>query len=127
MSEEMKLKTIKDGRGSLTVLERLPFQIKRVYYLHGIRKGETRGGHAHRTLKRVMVAANGCFKVSIRGKRWNDYTLKSPEVGLQIDPMEWVELKDFTDDAVCLVLASEEHDEADCIRDFQEYTRLRNK
>lgn len=123
----MNLKTITDSRGSLTVIEKPPFEIKRVYYLHHIDAAKTRGGHAHRKLRRIMVAVHGSFVVTVRaGKhiKYRDVTLNDPCVGLQIEPMEWLELHSFKDDAVCLVLASEEHDESDCIRDFAEFKGL---
>jgi hypothetical protein len=122
----MKLQTIKDARGSLTVAEKLPFPIKRAYWLHGIDVDATRGGHAHRKLRRLMVAVSGSFQVSAKqGRHWNDVVLKNPSDGLLIEPLTWIELSEFSPGAVCLVLASEEHDESDCIRDFQEFVRAR--
>lgn len=119
------LKTIRDSRGSLTVAEKLPFPIRRVYWLHGIDVRATRGGHAHKALRRVMVAASGSFKVKTRIRGWDNRTLSDPSDGLVIEPMTWVELSDFSPGAVCLVLASEEHDEADCIRDFETFLKAR--
>lgn len=124
MAESLNLKTIQDTRGSLTVLEKLPFSIKRVYYLHGVDISAMRGGHAHRNLERIMVAVSGSFKVKVRNKRWSEFVLNDPTVGLAIHPLEWVEVNEFTPDAVCLVLASEEHDEKDAIREFDAYMRL---
>jgi hypothetical protein len=122
---KLNLKTISDSRGRLTVIEKLPFPIKRVYYLHHIDTKSTRGGHAHKALRRLMVAVSGSFDVTIRNnKGYLDKTLNNPEEALFIEPLEWVELKNFSEDAVCLVLASEEHDESDCIRDFKEFLRL---
>lgn len=121
---KLNLKTISDARGSLTVLEKLPFEIKRVYYLHHIDPKGKRGGHAHKALHRIMVAVHGSFKVTVRNKLgYYDTTLDDPTEGFYISPMEWLELSDFSDDAVCLVLASLEHDENDCIRDFQTFKR----
>ena len=120
------LQTITDGRGRLVVMEKLPFPIKRVYFLRDIKEGETRGGHAHKAVRRLMVAVNGSFAVTLRDKRgFHDFTMDNPSKGLFIEPMTWVELKDFSSDAVCLVLASEEYDEADCIRDYTEFARAR--
>lgn len=121
----MKLQTITTTRSKLTVAEKLPFPIKRAYWLHGIDVATDRPGHAHRGLRRLMVAISGSFKVKTctRGVRWNDLVLNNPAEALLIEPMTWVELSQFTPKAVCLVLASEEHDEADCIRDFTEFVR----
>jgi hypothetical protein len=115
------IKTVTDTRGNLSVLEKLPFEIKRVYYLHGIDTSSMRGGHAHKRLKRIIVCVSGSFRISVRNKQWTDYVLDDPTMGLEVNPMEWLEINDFSEGAVCLVLASLEHDEMDCIRDFKEY------
>lgn len=124
MSKILRLQTIRDPRGNLTVAEKLPFQIRRAYWLHGIDVNATRGGHAHRALHRLMIAVTGGFKVEYRTRGWQDVRLDTPEWALVIPPMVWIELSEFTPGAVCLVLASEEHDEKDCIRDFGEFVRL---
>lgn len=124
MNEVIDLDVHADARGTLTVAERLPFPIRRAYWLHGIDVEATRGGHAHRALHRLMIAVNGSFKVSIRSRGWRDVRLNTPNRGLLIHPLTWIELSEFSPGAVCLVLASEEHDESDCIRDFTEFVRL---
>jgi hypothetical protein len=107
------------------VIERLPFDIERVYYLHHIDPKATRGGHAHRELRRLMIAICGGFSLTIRDRKgYRDIRMDDPTTGLLIDPLEWLELHEFTPDAVVLVLASAEHDETDCIRDFAEFKRL---
>lgn len=122
--EKFPLKTIKDASGNLTVLEKLPFDIKRVYYLHGIDAGAMRGGHAQRKTDRILVAMHGSFKVAFcapRGTRWGSAMLWEPSEGMRVLPGEWIELSGFSSDAVCLVLASTEHDPDDSIRDFKEF------
>lgn len=116
------LKSIRDARGCLTVAEKLPFDFKRAYWLTGIDPNAIRGGHAHRALRRLMVAVSGSFLARIDGE---EIPLSHPSIGLFIEPMQWVELHSFSPNAVCLVLASEEHDEADCIRDRTEFDRLK--
>lgn len=118
-----RLQTIRDPRGNLTVAEKLSFSIRRAYWLHAIDVKAMRGGHAHRKLHRLMIAVAGSFRVTYRTKGWTDIQLDTPEWALSIPPMVWLELRNFTPGSVCLVLASEEHDEADCIRDFSEYLR----
>lgn len=119
-----QLQNIETNRGTLTVIERLPFEIKRVYYLHGV-TGDDRPGHAHKALNRLMIAIHGSFKVRYRERGWQEVILNNPREGLVIDPMVWVELSDFSKDAVCMVLASLEHDENDVIRDFTEFVRAK--
>lgn len=118
----IRLQTISDARGNLTVAEKLTFPIRRAYWLHSVDPLAKRGGHAHRKLDRLMIAVHGRFLLSVDG---SFIVMNNPSVAIHLPPMAWVELSEFSADAVCLVLASEEHDEADCIRDFDEFRRLR--
>lgn len=112
---------ISDARGNLSVIERMPFDIKRIYYLYDVHAGESRGGHAHRKLERIIVPLSGSFVAFVNG---NKFRLHLPWQGLYIAPMEWLVLKDFSAGAVCLVVASQEYDEADYIRDKAEFFAL---
>ena len=120
-----ELPRIADPRGSLTFIEggrQVPFEIKRIYYLYDIPHGKRRGGHAHLLLQQLIVAASGRLTVRLHdGRNQRDFVLEHPGVGLYIPPMMWRELLDFSPGAVCLVLASERHDDRDYIRDFGEF------
>jgi len=53
-------------QGSLTPIysgEHIPFDIARVYYLYDVPGGAVRGGHAHKELQQLIVAAMGAFSV----------------------------------------------------------------
>ncbi len=109
---------IRDARGNLSFAERLPFEIKRVYWGYGIAAQAVRGGHAHRALRRILVAVHGSFKANVNGF---SRTLDAADMGLLIEPMEWLELYDFSHDAAFMVLASAEYDESDYIRSRAEF------
>lgn len=114
-----------DERGSLVVLEtekKIPFPIKRVYYLFGTKPDIARGFHAHRSLWQVAVCVAGkCRMVLDDGKKKEDVWLDSPTEGIILPPMLWHEMHDFSSDCVLLVLASEHYDEKDYIRDYNIY------
>lgn len=118
------LQTIITPRSKLTVIERLPFEIKRLYYLHGIDPNVPRAGHAHKDLYRLLIAINGNFRVKVDGV---EMLMNDPTQGLFVDPLSWLEFTEFSHDAVVLVVASREHDESDCIRDYEELIKLRRK
>jgi len=115
--ELIQFPRIPDPRGNLSFAEKLPFDIKRCYWLYHLTPGSVRGGHAHRTVDRIFIAINGLFRV-------NGIELSRPWEGLRVPPMTWLELTEFSNGAVCLVLASHEYDENDYIRDRAEFLGL---
>lgn len=114
-----------DSRGNLTVVEsnrHIPFSIKRIYFLHNIPAQVCRGGHAHRDLHQLIIPVAGSFDVLLDdGKSHKHYSLNNASEGLYICPMIWRKLLNFSDNAVCLVLASELYDEADYFRDYSAF------
>ena len=110
-----------DQRGNLSVVEGgelIPFDIKRVYYLYDVPGGTTRGGHAHRKLRQLIIAASGSFDVVLDdGKKRRSYH------GLYIPTMHWREIENFSSGAVCMVLASEHYDESDYIYEYEDFLR----
>lgn len=119
---------IENDRGNLTVvqsLETVPFDIKRVFYLYDIPGGEARGAHAHKECHQFLVAASGSFEVVLDdGREKRTVYLNRPFKGLHIPPGIWAAEQEFSSGAVCLVLASEPYDEADYIRDYEDYLRF---
>lgn len=129
--KKFKFDKISDGRGSLTPIEYpkdLPFEIKRIYYIYGVEKDAERGFHSHKDLEQILIAVNGSIKIRIKTHLLEEIVeLNKPEEGLYIGPMIWREMFDFSEGAVLLVLASHEYDEADYIRDYEEYKVLSKK
>ncbi|WP_019671973.1 sugar 3,4-ketoisomerase [Psychrobacter lutiphocae] len=123
------LPVLGDDRGSLIAIEALdtiPFEVKRVYYIFDTKVGVSRGFHAHHQLQQLAVCVSGkCRMVLDDGHTKEEVWLDSPSKGLLIGDMVWREMHDFSDDCVLLVLASEHYDEADYIRDYDEFLTLK--
>ncbi len=121
----IELPKITDPRGNLTVAEgtlHIPFDIKRAYWVYDVPGGESRGGHAHRQCKALLIAVSGAFHVTLdNGEQKETYLLNHPWQGLLIDTGIWRTLEDFSSGAVCLVLASEPYDEKDYLYDYNEF------
>jgi len=112
------------GRGNLAVIEKdtYPFTIKRVYYLYDVPSNAYRGGHAHKEVYELLIALSGSFEVLLDdGKTKERVMLNKPNKGLLIPTGIWRELDNFSSGSVCLVLASDEFDESDYIRDYKEF------
>ncbi len=117
--------------GNITVVENgktIPFDVRRAYYLYDVPGGEVRGGHGHKELFQLIVAASGSFNVILDdGGVKRTFTLNRPYQGLFIVPGIWRELDNFSSGSVCLVLASLPYDEADYIREYDEFLKFRLK
>lgn len=118
-------------KGNLTVVENsvsVPFDVNRVYYLYDVPGGETRGGHAHKELRQLIVAASGSFDVILDdGKIKRRFSLNRPYQGLLVVPGIWRELENFSSGSVCLVLASHKYSEDDYIRNYHEFIEYKGK
>lgn len=118
------IKTINDFRGSLSVIEweqDLGFEVKRTYYLHNL-SGDERGKHAHKELYQFMIAIKGSFDVHLTKKgETKKFHLSSASEGLLVPPGHWRLLDNFSEDAVCIVFASDVYSEDEYIRNYEEF------
>jgi hypothetical protein len=118
-------------KGNISVVENgitVPFDVKRTYYLYDVPGGESRGGHAHKELRQLVIAASGSFDVTLDdGNVKRTFTLNRPYQGLLIVPGIWRELNNFSSGSVCLVLASMKYEEEDYIRDYKEFELFKNR
>ena len=121
---ELELTPHGDSRGQLIPLEaggeEVPFEVRRVYYIFDTTPGTVRGKHAHRTLKQLLVCVSGACTIDCElpdGTR-STHRLDWPTKGLLIEGLVWREMREFSKDAVLMVLASEHYDISDYIRDY---------
>ena len=121
----LQLPSIYNPAGSITAVNNnkdLPFSVQRVYYLFDVPGGESRGGHAHRELQQLIVAASGSFDIIIDdGNVKRTFHLSRPYTGLYMPSGLWRELDNFSSGSICLVLASTVYNETDYIRDYTEF------
>lgn len=120
-----------DERGQLVAVEAeksIPFSVRRVYYIFNTQTSVERGLHAHKALNQVAVAVSGsCEMVLDTGKNKTTVLLDSPEKGVFIGPGVWRIMRNFSPDCVLLILADQHYDEADYIRDYDEFIKWINR
>ncbi|MCH5328581.1 MAG: WxcM-like domain-containing protein [Coprobacter sp.] len=127
----VELPRIYDPGGSITPVhghKDIPFEIARVFYLYDVPGGESRGAHAHKNCHQFIMAASGSFEVLLDdGRNKKTVLLNRPYYGLHVPPGMWAQQRNFSSGSICLVLASEEYDESDYIRDYSLYLEERNR
>jgi dTDP-4-dehydrorhamnose 3,5-epimerase-like enzyme len=116
MANEIRLPTHCDPRGKLTVIDGiLPFPIVRAYYMYDC-GGSIRGGHRHKKTRQALVCVKGSCTVDwTNGVESGSVRLQDPGQLLLVEPEDWHQIRDFSRDAVVLVLASERYDPDDYV------------
>ena len=118
MARVIDLKTFTDERGNLTVIEKtLPFEIKRVFYIYGVNNAR-RGGHRHKKTKQAAIAIQGSCSINSFSNHYipeEIFHLNSPSKCMIIEPNDWHEMYDFSEDCILMVFASEYYDPEDYI------------
>ena len=119
--------TFTDERGAISVLDKeLPFQVKRVFWLHHINDDKDRGAHALLNSSEIMVAVHGSFIVDLDDTvNKTSVLLNDPSKGLVIKPGVWFRTHSYKEDGVSLILAEEEYARDKYTYDYEEYKRLR--
>ena len=90
--------------------------------------GVRRGFHAHKKLQQILICIHGSCKIHLdNGYETEEVVLDKPYRGLFISNNYWREMYDFSPDAVLMVLASDLYNEADYIRNYQEFLEFIKK
>lgn len=109
----LRLTEFAEPRGTLTAAEgpQLPFPIARYFVVRAVPPDAVRGGHAHQRVHELLNCVVGRCTVEVRWAGGREhYVLDDPALGLHLPPHNWVECRDFSADAVLLVLCSDVHD-----------------
>lgn len=104
---------IDNRRGNISVVEELPFKIKRVFSIYNVPTSEMRGGHAHKKCHQFLIAM--CGAVLVRMGDGREFLLDCPDTGLYVPPMNIINLMFITQETTLLVLASEKYSKDDYI------------
>jgi dTDP-4-dehydrorhamnose 3,5-epimerase-like enzyme len=120
-----------DHRGTLCAFEAgqdIPFIIKRCYCIYHTEKGVSRGYHAHKALKQMVICVSGSCRFLVDdGDTKENFILDSPNKGLLIEGLIWREMHDFSQDCVLIIFANEHFNESDYIRDYALFKSLSQK
>lgn len=129
MANIIELPKIEDKRGNLSFLEgdnHVPFSIERCYWIYDVPGGEHRGGHAFKKQQEVIIALSGSFDVIVdNGVQKEKFQLNRSYCGLYIPQGMWRQIENFSTNSLALILSSTQFDEADYIRDYNEFLKFK--
>jgi oxalate decarboxylase/phosphoglucose isomerase-like protein (cupin superfamily) len=124
----ISLPKILDARGNLSFVEaqkHVPFVIKRVYWIYDVPGGETRGGHAFKENHELIIALSGSFDVVLHdGATETRHSLNRSYYGLYVPNRVWRSMENFSTNSLALVLSSIPYNEADYIRDIEDFKNM---
>lgn len=127
----MKMPMVTDLRGILSYGEydkQLPFVPRRYFVVTDVPSKDVRGEHAHRKLHQLLICVKGSCCVALDdGYNRDKVILDTLDKALYIPPMVWASQYKYSQDAVLLVLASDEYEADSYIRDYDEFIGLVKK
>ena len=114
---------------SLYVYEQVsavPFDIKRVFFIDA-KNACTRGYHAHFNCNQLLVCMRGEVKLKVDdGENKIVIPMNSPYKGVLVKAGLWAE-QEYSSGSLIMVIADQEYDESDYIRDYNNFIKYRNK
>lgn len=102
-------------------------EIQRVFIVTG-HANSLRGKHAHKALTQILVCMHGACRVTCDdGTQRREFFLSQPETALIIPNGIWAEQLYIEEDTILIVLCDLPYDEADYIRDYDQFLAFRKK
>ncbi|MET3035639.1 FdtA/QdtA family cupin domain-containing protein [Chryseobacterium sp. NRRL B-14859] len=124
------LPKILDKRGNLSFYEypgQIPFEIARTYWIYDVPGGEVRGSHAFKDQQEFIVALSGSFDIVLHdGESEQRFSLNRSYYGLYIPKMYWRKMENFSTNSLALIVSDRTYNEADYIRDFEQFKKMKN-
>ena len=128
------IKKVVETDGTLLVVEDganpIPFQIHRLFWVRDVAEGSSRGDHATKKTKLILIPVHGTCKVRVDdGENEEVICMDDPSKGLYIDEMIWRSMFDFSADCVMMAIADHVFEPGnETYDDYEEYLQaLREK
>lgn len=110
--------------GQLTAINRdLGIDVKRIFYIKDVPSGDTRGNHAHRKNTQILICMHGEILITLDDSKSKKEILLKEGQSLMINRMTWATQRYKTGKDILLVLCSEEYNEDDYIRQYEQFLK----
>ena len=99
----------------------IPFHVRRNYLVVTGGESQSRGAHAHKKLWQLIIVSHGEAQINFEGATGkHQFTLAHCHQGIIVPPGYWRDII-MKPQSMLSVLASDEYDEQDYIRDYDEF------
>ena len=109
----------RDSRGTLSVLNeisQIPFEVSRVFFLSSLAPESSRGDHAHKECRQILIPVTGSCTVTFsNGSKFKEVNLRENGPAYMIPKLTWVSLGKFQNNCIISVLADKPYSEEDYI------------
>lgn len=126
--KKIKIKKNIDESGVLSVIEKdehVDFDIKRVFFVSGVSGNDSRGKHAHKELKQVILSVSGKFKLVLdNGEYKEEFILEQGGDAIYVEGPVWRTMYEFTPDATMMVLCDRIYKDDIVVRNYSEFLGL---
>ncbi len=108
--------------------DRIPFDIKRIFWTYYTPESIIRGRHAHLRTEMVLIAATGRIVLNTETTpgKIETFILDKPTQGVYMPPLCWHTMQ-YSHTAVQLVITSTKFDESDYVRSYDDFVKLATK
>lgn len=116
-----------DERGSLGVIEfsAIPFTPQRFFWIFGTPENTPRAGHGHTICEQFLIVQAGAVKIQVTNCDNEVQTIiLVPGDSYHLTTYNWLELLEFSSDAILGVFASIPYDRNEYIDSFEELVVL---
>lgn len=117
-----------DERGSLVAIQGqidIEFPIERIYYIYDTDAGLTRGYHAHKAQKQILVCLAGKCDIKFNnGKETKVIEFEQPNKGVYLTGVVWREIFNMSKNCVLLSIVNTKYDEDDYIRNYPQFLEV---
>lgn len=118
------LQRFSNEKGKLAAINKdLDIDVNRIFYVTQVPKGETRGHHAHRNNIQMLICIHGEILVTLDDSKEKQEVLLKQDQSVIVDKMVWATEKYITGNDTLLVLCSDEYDEKDYIRNYEQFIK----
>jgi mannose-6-phosphate isomerase-like protein (cupin superfamily) len=123
--EIKKIETSKFVMSPVELKDYIDFSVKRVYFI--TKPQAPTGAHCHKVEEEFFILIQGkCVAAIDQGKGLKEIPLTGPTGALYVPNFVWHHFKNFSPEAVLLVLSSTNYnpDRSDYIEDYEEFKKM---